>query len=102
LRRAQAATFAQTHGTARPLQGPVVLLLSPTLDVLAETAPAIDYLRALLPPTHDRPPIPASAYNVAAQLLAHEDRIDTSPALARVHAGGGRWARTAGGAAGPG
>jgi DNA-binding NarL/FixJ family response regulator len=91
LRHAQAATFALPRGRNRPLEGPVVLLLSPALDVLAETAPAIDYLRALLPPTHDHPPIPASAYNVAAQLLAHEVGVDTSPAVARVHAGGGRW-----------
>lgn len=91
LRRAQAATFAQTHTIDRPLQGPVVLLLSPALDVLAETAPAMDYLRALLPPTRDHPAIPASAYNVAAQLLAFEDGIDTSPAVANVHVGGGRW-----------
>ena len=74
-----------------PLEGPVVLLLSLALDVLAEAAPAIDYLRALLPPAHDHPPIPAGAYNVAAQLLAHELGVDTSPAVARVHAGGGRW-----------
>lgn len=91
LRRAQAATFAQPHAMDRPLQGPVVLLLSPTLHVLAETAPTIDYLRALLPPAHDHPPIPASAYNAAAQLLAHEIGVDSNPAVARVHAGGGRW-----------
>jgi DNA-binding NarL/FixJ family response regulator len=91
LRRVQAANFASPRRSDRPLQGPVVLLLSPVLDVLAETAPAIDYLRALLPPAHDDPPIPASAYNVAAQLLAHEVGVDTSPAVARVHVGGGRW-----------
>ena len=91
LRRAQAATFAAPQEINRALQGPVVLLLSPTLDVLAETAAAIDYLRALLPSTPDEPPIPASAYNVAAQLLAREKGVDTSPAVARVHVGGGRW-----------
>jgi hypothetical protein len=72
LRRAQAATFVQRSPTEPVLQGPVVLLLSAQLDVLAETAPAIDHLRALLPSTGDQPPIPASAYNVAAQLLATE------------------------------
>jgi DNA-binding NarL/FixJ family response regulator len=91
LRRAQGRTFAESPCAQTPLAGPVVLLLSAALDILAETAPALDYLRALLPPQGDHRPIPASAFNVAAQLLALESGVDTSPATARVHIGGGRW-----------
>ncbi|HEX6510317.1 MAG TPA: helix-turn-helix transcriptional regulator, partial [Chloroflexota bacterium] len=36
-------------------------------------------------------PIPAAAFNVAAQLLANEAGVDTSPAEARVHLAHGRW-----------
>jgi len=35
--------------------------------------------------------IPASAYNVAAQLLANESGIDEHPPSARVHLSDGRW-----------
>ena len=38
-----------------------------------------------------RPPIPASAYNVAAQLLAIEAGVDMNPPWARVHLPDGRW-----------
>jgi DNA-binding NarL/FixJ family response regulator len=68
-----------------------VLLLSPDLEVLAETAPAVAYLAELLPPSADQPPVPASAYNVAAQLIAREAGVDDQPALARVNIGAGRW-----------
>lgn len=90
LRRCQAETFVAAE---RPAQGrgPVVLILSPTLDVLAQTPQTHEYLRRLVPPDEDRSPVPASAYNVAAQLLAVEAGADTNPSRARVHLSGGRW-----------
>ena len=49
-----------------------MLALSPELDVRAQTPETEEYLRQLVPPDAGRPPIPASAYNVASQLLATE------------------------------
>jgi len=101
LRRCHATTFAATtfaaasfaaataQGTQR--RGPVVLLLSADLDVLAQTPETAQHLRLLLPPDIGRSPIPASAYNVAAQLLAAEQGVDAHAATARVHRSDGRW-----------
>ncbi|KQV74548.1 transcriptional regulator [Aeromicrobium sp. Root344] len=91
LRRCQANTFAATSAGDAGRIGPVVLLLSPDLQVLRQTPEAQEYLRALVPPTEGQAPIPASAYNVAAQLLAVEQGIDDNPPSARVHVSGGRW-----------
>jgi DNA-binding CsgD family transcriptional regulator len=90
LRRCQAETF---NGSATPVTkaGPVVLLLSPTLDLQGQTPEVHQYLRLLVPPAADNPPIPASAYNVAAQLLANEEGVDDNPPWARVHLVDGRW-----------
>src|SRR5713226_8695300 len=84
LRRSQAATFAP--GTSREARrvGPVVQLLSPGLDVLGQTPQTAEYLRILVPPADGHAPIPASAYNVAAQLLAVESGVDQNPPSARV------------------
>ena len=68
-----------------------MLRLSPTLDVLEMTPQTRDYLTALVPPAPGQDPVPASAYNVSAQLLAVEAGLDDHPPLARVHVGGGRW-----------
>jgi DNA-binding CsgD family transcriptional regulator len=90
LRRCQAHSFDDP--TPIPSRtGPVVLVLSPHLEVRAQTPEADRYLRALLPPDADRRPIPAGAYNVAAQLLAVEAGIDGKPPRASVHLGGGVW-----------
>ena len=92
LRRSQARAFTSGGGsrsTRRP--GPVVLLLSPALAVLRQTPETQEYLRILVPPAEDRPPIPASAYNVAAQLLAVEAGVDGNPPWARVHMSDGVW-----------
>lgn len=91
LRCCQANTF--TSGSARNGRrlGPVVLLLSPDLGVLAQTAETLEYLRRLVPPSGDGLPVPAGAYNVAAQLLAVEAGVDDSPPSARVHLADGRW-----------
>jgi DNA-binding CsgD family transcriptional regulator len=48
-------------------------------------------LAALVPPQSGQGPVPAAAYNVAAQLLATEAGVDSHPAQARVHLGGGTW-----------
>jgi DNA-binding CsgD family transcriptional regulator len=91
LRRSQAATFRDRAAQNTPSRGPVMLLLSRHLDVLGQTAETEAYLRTLVPPDEDRSPIPASAYNVAGQLLATEAGIDSHAPMARVHLAGGRW-----------
>jgi DNA-binding CsgD family transcriptional regulator len=91
IRRAQANCFESSARHDRILTGPVVLLLSPQLQVLGQTPDTHDYLRTLLPPAQNRQPIPASAYNVAAQLLALQAGVDSHPATARVHLSNGVW-----------
>jgi DNA-binding CsgD family transcriptional regulator len=93
LRRCQAETFAAPHGRGA-IGGPgaVVLLLSPELDVRGQTADSDEYLRLLLPTAVNRAPVPANAYNVAAQVLANEAGVDPSPPMARVHVADGMWA----------
>ena len=72
--------------------GPVVLLLSPGLEVRAQTPQTQRYLRVLVPPeAEEQAPVPAGAYNVAAQLLAAEAGVDGNPPVARVHLASGRW-----------
>lgn len=91
LRRSQANTFVVPAAQHRHRRGPVVLLLSANLKVLAQTPETQEYLRVLVPPEQDHSPIPASAYNVAAQLRAVEAGIDANPPSTRVHLFGGRW-----------
>ncbi|HEV2069020.1 MAG TPA: helix-turn-helix transcriptional regulator [Acidimicrobiales bacterium] len=90
LRRCQARTFT-VPDSAPDRGGPVVLVLSPELEVMVQTPQTDEYLRALVPPDADRPPIPAGAYNVAAQLLAVEAGVDHHRPSARVHLSGGVW-----------
>ena len=90
LRRAQARTFA-LPAPAEPPGGPLVLLLSPDLCAVRSTPGTVDRLRALVPRDDDGPPVPAGAYNVAAQLLAVEAGVDAAPPRARVHLAGCRW-----------
>jgi DNA-binding CsgD family transcriptional regulator len=92
LRRAQAGTFLAptVNDDPRPL-GPVVLLLSSVLEILRETPASDQYLRLLVPPEHDRPPIPSTAYNAGAQLLAVEAGIDANDPSARMHLTRGLW-----------
>jgi DNA-binding NarL/FixJ family response regulator len=90
LRRCQARTFDEP--ASDPVRtGPVALVLSPTLEVYAQTSETDRYLRALVPTEHDRRPVPAGAYNVAAQLLAVEAGVDDHPPSARAHLAGGTW-----------
>lgn len=91
LRCSQASTFVVPGPRLDPGRGPVVLLLSGDLEVLAQTPATSEYLRLLVPPDENRSPIPANAYNVAAQLLAVESGVDANLPSARVHLSGGRW-----------
>jgi DNA-binding CsgD family transcriptional regulator len=91
LRRSQADTFLAPSGHEPDRRGPVVLMLSETLEVLAQTSETAEYLRILVPPGPGNDPVPAGAYNVAAQLLAVEAGIDANPPWARVHLAEGRW-----------
>ena len=90
LRRLQAAAFTAPE-VPSGYRGAGALVLSPALTIRAQTAQTQDWLTALVPPQGGRSPVPASAYNVAAQLLAIEAGVDTHPAQARVHLGGGAW-----------
>lgn len=93
LRGLQASSFRQ--GPTRPAPGheagPVVLLLSPDLRVLSQTSETEAYLRTIVPTDEGRRPVPATAYNVGAQLLAVEAGVDGHPPLTRLHLAGGQW-----------
>lgn len=91
LRCLQASTFVARDVRAGARVGPVVLVLSPELQVRGQTAETTEYLRVLLPTAPDRTPIPAVAYNVVAQLLAIEAGIDGHAPSARVHVTEGLW-----------
>ena len=92
LRRSQAVAFAADQVGHQPSTGPVVLLLSPMLEVRSQTPQTQRYLRLLVPPdTAAMPPVPAGAYNVGAQLIAREAGVDGNPPLARVYLGSGQW-----------
>jgi DNA-binding CsgD family transcriptional regulator len=91
LRRGSMPSFEHSSGALARLSGPAVLLLSDDLELLTQTPQTDEYLRALLPTDADRSPVPAAAYNVAAQLLAQEAGVDTHPPSARVHLRDGLW-----------
>jgi DNA-binding NarL/FixJ family response regulator len=91
LRASQANAFVDPVADARTRRGPVVLVLSRDLEVLAQTADTEAYLRLLVPPDSAHAPIPAHAYNVGAQLLALEAGVDTHAAAVRVSVSPGRW-----------
>jgi DNA-binding CsgD family transcriptional regulator len=92
LRHGLARTFIPATGGDQIPAGPVVLLLSPALEVRAQTPQTQRYLQVLVPPEAEgQAPIPAGAYNVGAQLLAAEAGVDDNPPVARVHLAGGRW-----------
>ena len=91
LRHGQARTFVEPAAPSRPGPGPVVLTLDDDLRITSRTADSRAWLDVLLPPEPDEQAIPASVYNVAAQLLAAEQGIDHHPAYARTHLAGGLW-----------
>ena len=91
LRQCQGLTFTEHAPGAPAHPGPVVLMLSRDLEVLAQTPDTKQLLQVLVPATGDRAPIPASAYNVGAQLIATELGVDANPPTARVHVAEGQW-----------
>jgi DNA-binding NarL/FixJ family response regulator len=91
LRQCQARTFIEPAAPHRHDGGPVVLTLDEDLRITSRTAASQAWLNVLLPPDPDERAIPASVYNVAAQLLAAEQGIDDHPAWARTHLAGGFW-----------
>ncbi len=91
LRASQAASFAEPSLSTESGEGPTVLLLSPQLAVVDQTPESDVHLRGLLPTGAASTPIPAAAYNVAAQLLAIEQGVDSGAAQARTHLSGSRW-----------
>ena len=68
-----------------------MLTLDDDLRIITRTAASQGWLNVLLPPAPDERAIPASVYNVAAQLLAAEKGIDGHPACTRTHLAGGFW-----------
>jgi DNA-binding CsgD family transcriptional regulator len=91
LRQCQARTFVDPAAQHRPDLGPVVLTLDDDLRITSRTAASRGWLDALLPPEPDERAVPASVYNVAAQLLAVEQGVDAHPAFARTHLADGFW-----------
>lgn len=87
-RQAEAFTVPRTTGT---IGGPAVLVLDDALQITDRTAAAGDWLRTLLPTPMDHAPIPAAAYNVAAQLIAREQNVDAHPATSRTWVPGRTW-----------
>jgi DNA-binding CsgD family transcriptional regulator len=91
IRRHQAATFLGAAHQSAPGSGPAVLVLNDDLAITGRTTAATQWLRSLLPTEPGAAPIPAAAYNVAAQLLAAEAGVDDHPASARAFVPGGGW-----------
>ncbi len=90
LRASQARLFDSSAAEPAHHQ-PGVLLLGPDLGLHRQTASAEAHLRALLPTEEDRQPVPATAYNVAAQLLAVEAGVSALRPETRVALGPGQW-----------
>ena len=91
LRRCQARTFSEPAAAHRHDAGPVVLTLNDSLRIIGRTAASKAWLNVLLPPRQAEQAIPASVYNVAAQLLAVQAGVDDHPAYVRTHLTGGFW-----------
>ncbi len=89
LRRCQALSVTASTSATTSESG-AVLVLSPDLEVRGATEESDTLLRRLLPTEADRAPVPASAYNVAAQLLANERGVDDRPPTARAFLGVGQ------------
>lgn len=90
-RRQQALLFDEVAAETPSAAGPAVLLLDDDLEVVGQTPASGALLELLLPRADGFSPVPACAYNVAAQLLAREEGVDDNEAMARVHLADGRW-----------
>lgn len=108
VRRRLAGTFVAPAASVPRDEGPAVLILDDALCITGQTVAATAWLQRLLPTTPGMAPIPAAAYNVAAQLIAVEAGADDHPASARTHVPGFTWVTVrasrlaASGTAGPG
>ena len=91
LRESQARTFVEVSRPHRRDVGPVVLTLSDELRITSRTAASTDWLDQLLPSGPGISSVPASVYNVAAQLLANETGIDDHAAVTRTHLANAFW-----------
>ena len=92
LRASRASAFVPRQGAVQPASwGQAVLLLGPDLVVRGQTSDAETDLRVLLPTEERLRPVPAAAYNVAAQLMAAEAGVDTHPPMARTFVAPGEW-----------
>jgi DNA-binding CsgD family transcriptional regulator len=91
VRRRQSATFRTGASTVPRGEGPAVLVLDDALRITGQTVAATEWLQRLLPAAPGMAPIPAAAYNVAAQLLAVEASADDHPASARTYVPGFTW-----------
>jgi DNA-binding CsgD family transcriptional regulator len=90
-RRQQALLFDEVTADPPAPPGAAVLLLDDQLGVVGQTTASGALLELLLPRADGFAPVPACAYNVAAQLLAREARVDDHEAMARVHLADGMW-----------
>jgi DNA-binding CsgD family transcriptional regulator len=91
LQQCQADTLTAPAAAVGRELGPIVFLLDDGLDIISQTAATSSWLELLLPNSGGRAPVAASVYNVAGQLLAVEQGVDTHPATARVHLSRGLW-----------
>jgi len=92
LRQRQASTFTVVAAApGRSMAGPVVLLLRDDLSIVGQTGASQEWLNVLLPQPGGVAPIPACAFNVAAQLLAREEGVDNHEPMARTHLADGFW-----------
>ncbi len=91
LRSRQACAFTAQTTTSLVAEGPAVIVLDETLQITASTTAADAWLRHLQPSPPGTAPIPAAAYNVAAQLLAVEAGVDAHPASTRVQVAEHGW-----------
>lgn len=92
VRRVRARSFHPTGPEAAPASGPTVLILGEDLSILDRAQGSESWLQLLLPQPDGSRPVPACAFNVAAQLLAREEGIDDNDAMARMPLPGGAWA----------
>lgn len=91
VRRSRAASFRAESGAGPPDSGPVVLLLDDDLTILGQARGSDTWLQLLMPQSDDSRPVPACAFNVAAQLLAREAGVDEHEAMARMPLESGDW-----------
>ena len=79
LRLCQSRAFVDVATPHRHEHGPVVLTLDDNLRIISRTSASKAWLERLLAPGPNEQAVPASVYNVAAQLLAAESGVDDHP-----------------------